>query len=125
MWRSLGPRWTGHTLLLIGGIALADGLLGGAKAQTQLPGIVVTTPSPVRHPARPHPAAALQATTPAPGPATAEPAPAVQIPVEPSFVAEPVVTGTDLAAQPYAQLGDALATTPGLGSTSFAPGASR
>ena len=35
------------------------------------------------------------------------------------------MTRTELSAQPYAQLGDALATRPGLAATSFAPGASR
>src|SRR5262245_35693042 len=101
---------------------------GGAEAQTQLPGIVVTTPSPVRRPAKP--ASAPATTTPASAPARAPPEPAPPdasslIPAQPSFVAETVVIGTELAAQPYAQLGDALGEKPGIASTSFAPGASR
>ena len=35
------------------------------------------------------------------------------------------MTRPELAAQPFAQLGDALNTKPGIASTSFAPGASR
>ena len=35
------------------------------------------------------------------------------------------MTRTELSAQPYAQLGDALALKPGIASTSFAPGSSR
>ena len=92
-----------------------------AHAQTQLPGIVVTTPSPVKRPA--------QSTAPAQAPQT--PAPdaiagtSLQIPADQDFVAVTVLTPTELLSQPYAQLGDALATKPGIASTSFAPGASR
>ena len=68
---------------------------------------------------RPAPAPA-HATEPTPIPGTS-----LQIPTEPSFVAESVMTRTELSAQPYAQLGDALALKPGIASTSFAPGASR
>jgi iron complex outermembrane receptor protein len=49
----------------------------------------------------------------------------LQIPAEPSFVAETVLTTPQLVAQPYAQLGDALGEKPGIASTAFAPGASR
>jgi len=49
----------------------------------------------------------------------------LQVPAEPSFVAESILTRTELAAQPYAQLGDALGDKPGIAATAFAPGASR
>jgi iron complex outermembrane recepter protein len=113
-----------YVFALTGALTAWDGNLRGAAAQTQLPGIVVTTPSPVRRPA---PAAPAATTTPAPAPAEPTPIPgtSLQIPTEPSFVAESVMTRTELAAQPYAQLGDALNLKPGIASTSFAPGASR
>ncbi len=109
-------------------IIAGSGIGRGAAAQTQLPGIVVTTPSPVRRPSPPKPAAPAT-TAPTPAPAASEPTPlpgtSLQIPTAPSFVAEAVMTRPELAAQPFAQLGDALGTKPGLASTSFAPGASR
>jgi iron complex outermembrane receptor protein len=117
-----------YGLALAGAIIAGNCVWSGAEAQTQLPGIVVTTPTPVRRPAKPAPAPAT--TTPAPAPAAAAPEPAppatsLQIPAEPSFAAETVMTGTELAAQPFAQLGDALGEKPGIAATAFAPGASR
>jgi iron complex outermembrane recepter protein len=117
-----------YVLALAGAVIAWNGIFSGVAAQTQLPGIVVTTPSPVRQPAKPAPAPAAATPAPAPAPAAAEPAPPAtssQIPAEPSFVAETVMTGTELAAQPYAQLGDALGEKPGIAATAFAPGASR
>jgi iron complex outermembrane receptor protein len=114
-----------YALVFAGAIAY-DGILP-AEAQTQLPGIVVTTPSPVRRPAPPRPAAPAASATPAPAPEPPEPpaGTSLQIPPEPSFVAETVLTTPQLLAQPYAQLGDALGEKPGIASTAFAPGASR
>jgi iron complex outermembrane recepter protein len=119
-------RTWAYVLALTGAIIAGKGILAGAQAQTQLPGIVVTTPSPVRRPAPSQPAAPA-ATAPAPPPAEPAPAPATspQIPTEPSFVAESVMTRPELAAQPFGQLGDVLGDKPGIASTSFAPGASR
>jgi iron complex outermembrane receptor protein len=116
-----------YVLALASAVIAWNGIFSGVAAQTQLPGIVVTTPSPVRRPAQPAPAPAATTPAPAPAPAAAEPAPPAssQIPAEPSFVAETVMTGTELAAQPYAQLGDALGEKPGIAATAFAPGASR
>ena len=112
---------------LMSAIATGEGATSGVEAQTQLPELVVTTPSPVRRapsrrPAAPHASRPRSSavTEPTPIPGTS-----LQIPTEPSFVAESVMTRTELSAQPYAQLGDALATKPGIASTSFAPGASR
>jgi iron complex outermembrane recepter protein len=92
------------------------------QAQQQLPGIVVTTPSPIKR----------SAQQPAPGgsqqtPAAAQPASEVppQPDLEQDFAAVSVLTLQQLLSLPYAQLGDALATQPGIASTSFAPGASR
>ena len=112
------------------GLMSAISATSGAEAQTQLPELVVTTPSPVRRAPSRRPAAAAAAPTPGPASsAVTEPTPipgtSLQIPTEPSFVAESVMTRTELSAQPYTQLGDALALKPGIASTSFAPGAGR
>src|SRR5438105_8486494 len=91
-----------------------------ARAQTQLPGITVTTPSPV-----------TPSTAPAQAPAASpQPAPdlagtGLQIAPDQSFVATTVVTPQQLLSQPSAALGDALAARPGIAATTFAPGASR
>src|SRR5262245_43029318 len=110
------------------GVAALAAIAGAdARAQTQLPGVVVTTPSPVRPPSAAPPA---QAPTTAPQPAATPPAPdiagtSLQISPDQTFVAVTVVTPGQLLSQPSAQLGDALATRPGIASTTFAPGASR
>src|SRR4029077_12084305 len=108
-------RMWANVLALAGAIIAGIGIVDDAAAQTQLPGIVVTTPSPVRRPAPPKPTApATAAPTPAPAPTEPTPIPgtSLQIPTEPSFVAESVMTRPELAAQPFAQLGDALGTKP-------------
>ena len=94
-----------------------------ARAQTQLPGITVTTPSPVTPSPAPAqaPAAAPQPTQPAPDLAGT----GLQISPDQSFVATTVVTPQQLLSQPSAALGDALAARPGIAATTFAPGASR
>jgi iron complex outermembrane receptor protein len=90
------------------------------QAQQQLPGIVVTTPSPIKRPAQnPAPGATQQA------PNLPEPPPGISLRADPDFAAVTVLTQEGLLAQPSAQLGDILATQPGIASTSFAPGASR
>lgn len=96
-----------------------------ALAQTQLPGVVVTTPSPVKPPT----AAPAQAPSTAPQPA-APTAPdiagtSLQISPDQSFVAVTVMSPEQLLSQPSSTLGDAFATRPGIASTTFAPGASR
>jgi len=121
-------RRSAYVFALRGAIIAGNGVFSAVVAQTQLPGIVVTTPSPVKRPAKPAPAPATGPAAPAPAPASEPALPAAsssQIPAEPSFAAETVMTGTELAAQPYAQLGDALGEKPGIASTAFAPGASR
>src|SRR5262245_9145667 len=115
-------------LVLSGAIITGTGLLAGARAQTQLPGIVVETPSSVRRRPTPPKAAASPSPTPAPAASPSKPAvpdTSLQIPARPSCSSVTVMPGTELAAQPYAQLGDALGEKPGIASTSFAPGASR
>lgn len=120
---------------------------GAAIAQTQLPDIVVTTPSPI---------AAKPALEQAPGPTApisppskkqASPAPNVAPPpkvvapivptpalpagislsiaADPTFSATTVIGQRELVAQSAPTVGDALATQPGIASTGFAPGASR
>jgi len=94
-----------------------------ARAQTQLPGITVTTPSPVTPSTAP-------AQAPAAAPQPAQPAAdlagtGLQISPDQDFVATTVVTPQQLLSQPSAALGDALAARPGIAATTFAPGASR
>ena len=97
-----------------------------AVAQTQLPGIVVVTPSPV---VRPQPAPAA----PQPAPPQASPPPAAAPPSIPGslvvaddgFASLTVVTERDIVSQPGATVTDALQTRPGILGSTFAPGANR
>ncbi len=88
------------------------------KAQTQLPGIVVTTPSPVakRAPAPPSSAAA---------PVAPEPVPATGTPIEDVFVPLTVIPLEEIASVPGATITDALESKPGIIGSTFAPGANR
>jgi iron complex outermembrane receptor protein len=99
-------------------------LASEARAQTQLPGIVViTTPSPVAPPAPP-PQPQQRS-----GPPSAPAAPAfdtgLQISPDQTFVAVTVVTPRQLLGQPSSTLGDMLASRPGISASTFAPGSSR
>jgi iron complex outermembrane receptor protein len=130
------PRSRTYGLAVTGAIfAVSSANLTDARAQTQLPGIVVTTPSPIKRPAPTRPTTPA-VSAPAPAPPTAPtPAPepelepiagtSLQIPSDPSFAAVTVLTPKEILSQPYAQLGDSLALKPGIASTSFAPGSSR
>ena len=82
------------------------------KAQTQLPGIVVTTPSPVakRAPAPPSPTA---------------PEPAAGTLIDEVFVPLTVIPLEEIASVPGATITDALETKPGIIGSTFAPGANR
>jgi iron complex outermembrane recepter protein len=120
-----GPvGWTRAATLLV---ALAATACSAATAlgQTQLPGITVTTPSPVA-PSAPSapaqaPAAAQQAAAPAPDLAGT----GLDISPDQNFVSTSVMTPGQLLSQPSSTLGDALASRPGIAATTFAPGASR
>ena len=114
---------------LLASLLLAP-LSSTAQAQTQLPTIVVTTPSPVlpqrqpaqgasrdREPGERQPEA--QAATPPAG------ASSLSIPADPSFYSVTVVTPQEMLRQSVDTLGQALENKPGLSATSFAPGASR
>ncbi len=87
---------------------------GGAQAQIQLPGIVVTTPSPV---ARQAPAQGTPTETGA--------APPTGIVVDDAFVPVTVVPSRDVVGTPGANLADSLQYKPGITASNFAPGASR
>jgi iron complex outermembrane receptor protein len=98
-----------------------------AQAQTELPEIVVTTPSPVvrRPPAEPV----------APVPAPASPAQALVAPAVPFHGTLPIVTNEfatvtlipqdEILRSTATNLGDILFSKPGMTSSTFAPGASR
>jgi iron complex outermembrane receptor protein len=105
-------RWT-----LAGPIAVFNFGAADLRAQTQLPGIVVTTPSPV----------AKRAPAPAPAPVAvaSEPAPLLGIPIEDTFVPITVVPTQEITGTPGATLTDSLQTKPGIIGSTFSPGASR
>ena len=107
-------------------LAIGAGLAAGcdAQAQIQLPGITVTTPTPVAPPAPaaprpPQPAAAPEPTAPEVGGTP------LLISPDQTFAPLTLATPGQLLSQPSATLGDALATRPGIAATTFAPGASR
>jgi iron complex outermembrane recepter protein len=113
--------------LSIVALAVLFEMAGGrpnAEAQTQLPPVVVTTPSPVAPQPRPaqQPAAPAQPTVPQPADLAGT---GLQISPDESFAATTVVTPQQLLSQPSSTLGDALALRPGISATTFAPGASR
>jgi iron complex outermembrane receptor protein len=100
--------------------AVGAGSLGASKlqAQTQLPEIVVTTPSPV---AKPAPKAAPKAA-----PAEAPPAPAALAKIAAdAFVAVTVVPAEEIISTSGATLADMLENQPGIIGSTFAAGASR
>jgi iron complex outermembrane receptor protein len=93
-----------------------------ARAQTQLPGIVVTTPSPV---VRSFPKAArAPAAAPAEAQAAPPPPPTGMI-VEDAFVPITVVPSNEITSTPGANLADSLQYRPGIAGSTFAPGANR
>ena len=101
-----------------------------APAQTQLPEIVVTAPSPIVR-ARPRPPARVVTAPAAPEapPTEAPPAPAELPPgwlpiVADQFATVTVVTREELQRTPGGTLGDVLFAKPGITGSSFAPGAS-
>jgi iron complex outermembrane receptor protein len=105
--------------LVVGVIGTAALGVSELAAQTQLPEVLVTAPSPIKRPAKAPSTGGSQEASAEAGNA---PPPAEQ---DQNFVAVNILTLPELLAQPYGQLGDSLATQPGIASTSFAPGASR
>ncbi|MGE0628053.1 MAG: TonB-dependent receptor [Hyphomicrobiaceae bacterium] len=103
-----------------------------ALAQTTLPGIVVTTPSPVvrapRRRATPPPATQQPqspATPVAEPPPLDDDLPGLLIVAEDAFVPVTVVPGREVLTNFGANLADSLDTKPGIIGSTFAPGASR
>jgi iron complex outermembrane receptor protein len=101
---------------LVGAVFFAS---AKAQAQTQLPGIVVTTPSPV--------ARRTTGQPPQPTTAAADAPPAVPhgIVVEDAFVPITVVPSSEIISTPGAALADALEYRAGISGSNFAPGANR
>ena len=119
--RSRSGGWK-HVMVVLAAVGAGVCSPVAAQAQTQLPGITVTTPSPVAPGAISRaPATAPQQTAPAPDLAGT----GLQISPDQNFVATTVVTPQQLLSQPSSTLGDALAARPGIAATTFAPGASR
>lgn len=93
-----------------------------AQAQTALPEIVVTSPSPiVRRPAPPRRAPTSPAQAPAPDEAPAQSAEAAS--AAQTFAPVTLVTQQAIQSGPQGSLGDVLFDKPGVTSSSFAPGA--
>ena len=117
-----GAAWAGPMLAL--SLALGE----RAEAQMQLPGLVVTAPSPVQRP-RPRPAPAQRPATAsvpaAPEAPTPAPLPGTLIVDEDAFVPVTVMNSTEVEARPVQNIGDVTAQKPGVTSSTFAPGASR
>jgi iron complex outermembrane receptor protein len=103
---------------LVAVVGTVSGLPLEAQAQTQLPGIVVTTPSPVVRPstavAQPSSDTDAQLAFPPHG-----------IIIEDAFVPITVVPSNEITSTPGANLADALQYKPGITGSTFAPGASR
>ena len=129
IWQWARP-WGAGALSCCDGHRSGAGAAVDAQAQTQLPGVVVTTPSPVT----PSPPAAQAPAAPAQAAAAAASRPQLQTlrgtPL--SDLSRPELRGDhgrdarqQLLSQPSATLGDALAARPGIASTTFAPGSSR
>ena len=107
------------------GLAAVSTLLAtlGAQAQTVLPGVVVTTPSPVAKPAQAPGSGAL-------GPASdtvpsIQPLPGSLIVVDDAFAPVTVATQGEIMASPGSTLTDTLQTKPGITGSTFAAGANR
>lgn len=147
-------RWSVIGLLPVVPLATigAVGVIGSASAQTSLPTVVVTTPSPVSTPApRPAPPAAAPPARKSSAPArkaasstaaAAQPQPPVDaepVVVDPNalpppgvlivppatFAAVTVVPGREILQQQGASLTDVLQNRPGISASTFAPGSSR
>ena len=103
---------------LVGVLVATAATAGQAQAQTQLPGIVVTTPSPVARPGTAPP-------TQPPAAGEAQPAPPRGIIVEDAFVPITVVPSGEIVSTPGATLADSLQYKPGITGSNFAPGANR
>jgi iron complex outermembrane receptor protein len=111
----------GAALALVAG---GDAFIGTATAQMQLPGLVVTTPSPVQRPRRaPKPAPA--ATVPAVAPQAVTPPVEAPVVDDETFAAVTVLTQGEIESQPAPNIGDVIAQRPGIAASTFAPGASR
>src|SRR5437764_7177488 len=116
----------------MGGPALIPLLLGGvpAQAQTALPEIKVSAPSPIvrRAPAQPSKPPVRQAQPApqeaAPPPAAAAPQPGTLPIVTDQFATVTVVPTEEIRRSPGGTLGDVLFSKPGITGSSFAPGAS-
>src|SRR5882724_10171168 len=116
--------------LLLGVSFVVLCLADRANAQTQLPPVTVTAPSPIvrRAPAQPAPGApagpAAQ-TEPAAAPPATETLPLGALPVvTDQFATVTVVPNDELRRTPASTMGDLLFSKPGITGSSFAPGAS-
>lgn len=105
--------------------AAAQETAGGQQA-TELPPIEVTTPSPVKKPARKkEPVPATSQDTAQQPPIEPQPLPGTLVIADDAFVAVTVATDSEIAATNGPTITDTLQTKPGMSGTTFAPGANR
>jgi iron complex outermembrane receptor protein len=114
---SRASRQWRRTVALCAALGAGAGGIVETHAQTQLPGIVVTTPSPV---ARSTPAAPAQAAA-----AVAPALPSAPIIAEDAFVAVTVVPARETASTTGTNLTDSLQYKPGITGSNFSPGSNR
>ncbi|MGE0765109.1 MAG: TonB-dependent receptor [Hyphomicrobiaceae bacterium] len=128
-------EWLGPVPGVKGGLVLAMGFIlpQAAKAQTALPGIDVTAPSPVTKP-RPQRRPAAKSSRPvssargAPAPVPAAPAEALPgslVVVDDAFVPVTVLSQREVLAKSGPTIADTLAGQPGITNSSFSPGSNR
>ncbi len=121
-------KWRGREFLAASALSILISYAGcatSAQAQTQLPGIVVTTPSPVVRPRRPiefQPQA--EPTESAPQINLQNPRASI-VAVDDAFVPVTVVTERELFSNQGSTITDTLQTKPGISGSTFAPGANR
>lgn len=105
--------------------AAAQETAGGQQA-TELPPIEVTTPSPVKKPARKkEPVPATSQDTAQQPPIEPQPLPGTLVIADDAFVAVTVATDSEIAATNGPTITDTLQTKPGMSGTTFASGANR
>jgi iron complex outermembrane receptor protein len=96
-----------------------------AEAQIQLPGIVVTSPSPVQRPRRAPAPRPVTAAVPAEPTVPQAPLLGTLLVDEDAFVPVTVMSGPEIEARAVSNIGDVTAQKPGVAASTFAPGASR
>jgi iron complex outermembrane recepter protein len=113
---------------VFGGVLVFAALVtcsGAARSQTQLPGIVVTTPSPVKRQVQKAPPTQAPAKAASAAEAPPAPPPAASPVAEDFFFPLTVVPSNEITSTPGSNLADSLQYKPGITGSNFAAGANR